>query len=281
MHATLPLTAPHPTSVMHKRPYIFLAVISAPLAVAFSPNPSLRKRFSNPTRFFPSPLGVESGGDRGGEGNFFDDGGSADPSPASLNDSSPEIDEVAFASDFEEHIPRMNSVTLVGRVGNDPEPRYFDDGKVVLNLSLAVKRKIHPLERKVRNIKYGEEGTDWYPLELWGRDAEFASKYVTKGARIGISGSLGMDSWQDRSTGDQRTKHKVLVKHLDILETKAEAGLRKGGVSGGFGGGYESGSQKGKYYQGGAGAGGGSSGELDNDDEDGGPSPAGSGGFFD
>ena len=66
MHATLPLTAPHPTSVMHKRPYIFLAVISAPLAVAFSPNPSLRKRFSNPTRFFPSPLGVESGGDRGG-----------------------------------------------------------------------------------------------------------------------------------------------------------------------------------------------------------------------
>ena len=71
--------------------------------------------------------------------------------------------------------------------------RYFDDGKVVLNLSLACQRKYHPLERKVRNLKYGEEETDWWPLELWGRDAEFVSKYVSKGARIGVTGSLTMD----------------------------------------------------------------------------------------
>ena len=90
------------------------------------------------------------------------------------------IDEIAASSEFEEHIPRVNSVTLTGRVGNDPEPRHFDDGKVVLNLSLACKRKYHPLERRVRNIKYGEEETDWFTLELWGRDAEYASNYVTK-----------------------------------------------------------------------------------------------------
>ena len=76
-----------------------------------------------------------------------------------------------LATPFDEHLPKINTITLVGRVGNAPEPRYFDDGKVVLNLSLAVKRKHHPLERKVREIRSGEEETDWFSLEFWGRDA--------------------------------------------------------------------------------------------------------------
>ena len=91
-----------------------------------------------------------------------------------------------LATPFDEHLPKINTVTLVGRVGNAPEPRYFDDGKVVLNLSLAVKRKYHSLERKVRNIRSGEEETDWFPLEFWGRDAEYVTNYVEKGSRLGI-----------------------------------------------------------------------------------------------
>lgn len=103
-----------------------------------------------------------------------------------------------LATPWDEHLPKINTVTLVGRVGNDPEPRYFDDGKVVLNLSLAVKRKYHPLERKVRNIRSGEEETDWWPLELWGRDAEYVTNYVEKGTRFGVTGSLVMDGWIDK-----------------------------------------------------------------------------------
>mmetsp|Transcript_35556 Transcript_35556/g.106132 ORF Transcript_35556/g.106132 Transcript_35556/m.106132 type:complete len:242 (-) Transcript_35556:77-802(-) len=175
-------------------------------------------------------------------GDFFDE--ISDPSSqtgsASQTTGDPVAEAMAASSPFEDHIPRLNIVTLTGRVGNDPEPRYFDDGKVVLNLSLAVQRKYHPLERKVRNIKYGEEETDWFPLELWGRDAEFASKFVDKGARVGITGSLEMDSWEDRNTGEPRKKHKVLVKHLDILETRAEAEARRGrSRGGGYGGYYE------------------------------------------
>lgn len=104
-------------------------------------------------------------------GNFFDE----------INDLDDDDDEDELPpnleDEFAEYIPKINSVTLVGRVGNDPEPRYFNDNKVVLRLSLAVKRKYHPLERQVRNIKSGEEETDWFNLELWGRDAEYAGTF--------------------------------------------------------------------------------------------------------
>jgi single-strand DNA-binding protein len=83
--------------------------------------------------------------------------------------------------EFGDHVPKLNSVTLVGRIGQQPNPRYFDNGNVVVNVSLAVKRKYHPLERKVRDIKYGDEETDWFPLEIWGRDAEYCAKFVKKG----------------------------------------------------------------------------------------------------
>jgi single-strand DNA-binding protein len=167
---------------------------------------------------------------------------------------------------FDEHLPKINVVTLVGRVGNNPEPKYFDDGKVVLNLSLAVRRKYHPLERKVRGIKSGEEETDWFPLEFWGRDAEYVTSYVEKGARIGITGSLVGSAWVDKRTGEQRRKAKILVRQIDILESRAEAELRKGNKVGGQ---FFSGGDRGR-------------GRYDEDgDDDGGPNPASTGGFFD
>lgn len=70
---------------------------------------------------------------------------------------------------WDEKIARFNTIQLTGRVGNTPEARYFDDGKVVVNLSLASRRKYHGMERKLKNIKMGEEETDWYGLEIWVR----------------------------------------------------------------------------------------------------------------
>jgi single-strand DNA-binding protein len=135
----------------------------------------------------------------------------------------------ATAPEWGNHVPKFSHITLVGRVGNDPDPRYFDNGKVVLNLSLAVRRKYHPLER--RALKIQEDATDWFNLEIWGRDAEYAAKYVTKGARVGVSGSLAIDSWIDRASNEKRSKCTVIVKDLDILESKAEAELRRGSQS--------------------------------------------------
>jgi len=186
--------------------------------------------------------------------------------------------------EFEDHIPQMNIVTLVGRVGATPDPRYFDDGKVVVNVGLAVKRKYHPLERKALNIKYGEEETDWFTLEIWGRDAEYASKFVTKGARVGVTGSLIIDCWIDKATNEERSKPKILVRELDILESRAEAELRQNNSQQRQGGGgytpqTQGGSNYGNNNQGQAFGGGG--GSYDSEGGNGGGSPSGMGGFFD
>lgn len=217
----------------------------------------------------PRLAASEGGGDDffGDErGNFFEEVQKPKPLARERDEDEPPVslEELEMlATPFDEHLPKINTVTLVGRVGNDPEPRYFEDGKVVLNLSLAVKRKYHPLERKVREIRSGEEETDWFPLEFWGRDAEYVTNYVEKGARLGVTGSLAMDGWVDKMSGEQRRKAKILVRHVDILESRAEADLRKSNK-----GGYDGNSAGRKY------------GDNDDDDDDDGPSPAGTGGFF-
>jgi single-strand DNA-binding protein len=203
---------------------------------------------------------------RSSAGDFFDELDDV-PTPDQEGQESneeyrPSKEELAAsAEEWDERIAQFNRVIMVGRVGNDPDPRYFDDGKVVLNLSLAVRRKYHALERKAYNIKSGEEETDWYGLEIWGRDAEYAAKYVKKGARIGVVGSLQLDEWNDRATGEPRSAAKIIVKDLDILETRAEAELRQSNQRGP------------SFYI--------NDDDDDDDDDDDETFSAGSGGFFD
>lgn len=155
-------------------------------------------------------------------------------SPVSWDEDVPESsDELsdedleASMGEWDDRIARFNTVHLTGRVGNDPEPRYLDDGKCVVNLSLATRRKYHSMDRAQKDIKWGEEETDWYGLEIWGQTAEFVTKYVDKGARIGVIGSLQIDDWTDKATGEPRSRPKVIVRELDILETKYEAETRR------------------------------------------------------
>ncbi|NES97342.1 MAG: single-stranded DNA-binding protein [Desertifilum sp. SIO1I2] len=105
----------------------------------------------------------------------------------------------------------LNVVTLVGRVGGDPDVKYFESGSVVCNLTLAVNR---------RTSKSDEP--DWFNLELWGKTAEVAANYVRKGSLIGITGALKFDHWQDRSTGANRSKPVIRVERLDLLGSKRD-----------------------------------------------------------
>jgi single-strand DNA-binding protein len=187
---------------------------------------------------------------------------------------------LAMAGDWDETIPQFNTIHLSGRVGNDPEARTLDDGKVVVNLSLAVTRKLHSQERKAMNVKYGDEETDWYALEVWGQSAEFVRKFVDKGMRVGVIGSLETDTWQDKTTGERRIKPRVLVRDFNILETRAEGEARRrqsGGSGSGTGRSAAGNNNSGRgrsFYKG-------DNSKDDNDDDDyyGGPVSAGSG-FF-
>ena len=135
----------------------------------------------------------------------------------------------AASGPFEEHVPQFNSVTLVGRLGSDPEARYFESGSVVVNIGLAVERKYDPVERQILGIRYGEEETSWFALEIWGKDAEYVANYATKGARVGVTGQIVIDSWINKQSGDLRTKPTIIVDTIDILETRAESQLRRKG----------------------------------------------------
>ncbi|CAM9099894.1 unnamed protein product [Ectocarpus fasciculatus] len=131
----------------------------------------------------------------------------------------------SFSDGFDEGVPRLNMVFLTGYLGQDPQPKYFDSGRVVLNLSLAVKREYHPLERKALGIVHGEEETDWFQLEMWNRDAEYAAKVCKKGGRVGVTGGLSLNSWVDRE-GNDRTTVKILVQNLEVLDSRAEQAMR-------------------------------------------------------
>ncbi|NER21195.1 MAG: single-stranded DNA-binding protein [Symploca sp. SIO1C2] len=106
---------------------------------------------------------------------------------------------------------RLNVVNLVGRVGMDPDVRYFESGTVKCRLTLAVNR-----------FSRNSDQPDWFNLELWGKNAETAANYVRKGKLIGVQGSLKIDRWSDRATGVERTSPVVRVDRFEFLGSKRD-----------------------------------------------------------
>ncbi|MBW4634855.1 MAG: single-stranded DNA-binding protein [Iphinoe sp. HA4291-MV1] len=106
----------------------------------------------------------------------------------------------------------INIVTLIGRVGTDPDMKYFESGSVKCKLTLAVNRR----------TKDGDH-TDWFNLELWGKTAQVAGDYVRKGKQIAVKGSLKFDTWSDRATGANRSTPVIHVDQLQLLGSKRDA----------------------------------------------------------
>ncbi|MBT6842599.1 MAG: single-stranded DNA-binding protein [Candidatus Melainabacteria bacterium] len=104
----------------------------------------------------------------------------------------------------------INHVTLVGRVGKDPELRYFESGSSMASFSLAINR---PTKNKE---------TDWFDIKLWGKQAEIAGEYVRKGSLIAIVGQADWDYWNDKTTGDLVTKPVISGNELRLLGSKAD-----------------------------------------------------------
>lgn len=122
----------------------------------------------------------------------------------------PELQISSFHAVTPLEIPGINVANLVGRVGRDPEVRYFESGSMVANLSIAVNR----------NSRDGEP--DWFNLEIWGKQAQIAADYVRKGSLLGITGSFKVESWTDRATGEERSKPVIRVDRLDLLGSKRD-----------------------------------------------------------
>ncbi len=105
----------------------------------------------------------------------------------------------------------INSVVVVGRVGQDPEVRYFDSGKVKTVLSIATNRW----------TKEGDK-TDWFRVELWDKKAEVAGEYAKKGALVAIDGRLAVNKWKTQS-GEEREYYYIRANDLRLLGKRDNA----------------------------------------------------------
>ena len=103
----------------------------------------------------------------------------------------------------------INHVTLVGHAGADPEVRTTPRGDTVTRLRLATN---HGVQREGVWVQQ----TDWHDIELWGRQAETAARFVRKGSVVGIEGGLRVDSWTDKD-GQRRRKIFVRAARLHLM----------------------------------------------------------------
>ena len=105
----------------------------------------------------------------------------------------------------------INSVTLVGRVGKDPEVRHTQSGQAVANFSLATDESYKNHEgEKVKK-------TEWHNVVAWGKLAEVIQQYVKKGQLVAIIGKLQTRSWDDKQTGAKKYTTEIVAQTLKML----------------------------------------------------------------
>ncbi len=108
----------------------------------------------------------------------------------------------------------FNKVILLGNLTRDPEVRYTPKGSAVCDLGIAVNR--------VYTTEGGEkrEEVTYVDVVLWARLAEIAGEYLKKGRPIFIEGRLQMDTWDDKQTGQKRTRLRVVGETMQLLGSR-------------------------------------------------------------
>lgn len=145
-------------------------------------------------------------------------------------------------------MPNLNKVQLMGNITRDPEVRYTPKGTAVTDISLAINRSFNSDDGERR------EETTFVDITFWGRQAEVIGEYMKKGRPLYVEGRLQLDSWEDKTSGQQRSRLKVVGENFQFL-----GGREEGGGGGGSGGGQSRSAGQASY---GGGGGGGSNDEY-------------------
>ncbi len=123
----------------------------------------------------------------------------------------------------------LNKVMLIGNLTRDPEVRYTPKGTAVAELGIAVNRRYTAENGEKR------EETTFVDVTLWGRTAELAGQYLKKGRSVYIEGRLQLDSWDDKQTGQKRTKLRVVGEEMQFLGgPRTEGGAPEEEYDGGY-----------------------------------------------
>src|SRR5437868_3178620 len=112
----------------------------------------------------------------------------------------------------------FNKVILLGNLTRDPEIRYTPKGSAVCDLGLAVNRQC-----TLDNGEKREEVT-YVDVVLWARLAEIAGEYLKKGRPVFIEGRLQLDTWDDKQSGQKRSKLRVIGETMQLLGSRPSSG---------------------------------------------------------
>jgi single-strand DNA-binding protein len=150
----------------------------------------------------------------------------------------------------------LNKVILIGNLGRDPEVRSTPSGQPVARFTLATNRKWRD--------KGGQrqEKTEWHNIVVWGKQAEIAGQYLTKGKQIYLEGRIETSSWDDRNTGEKKYKTEIICDNFQMLGQRGGDFESSEGRGGGYGASSSSSPQSGPSYD----EGGGGYGEPEEDD---------------
>lgn len=109
----------------------------------------------------------------------------------------------------------FNKIIIVGNLGRDPELRYTPQGTPVCNFSVATNERRRDRAGETQDI------TTWFRVTTWGRQAENASKYLSKGRPVYVEGRLRVEEWTDRD-GRQRYTLEVHATDIQFLGARAD-----------------------------------------------------------
>jgi single-strand DNA-binding protein len=108
----------------------------------------------------------------------------------------------------------LNKVMLLGNLTRDPELRATPKGVSVAQFGLAVNRVYKTEDGETR------EETTFLDLEAWGRQAEAIARYLSKGSTCLVEGRLRLDSWEDKTSGEKRSRLRVVTENVQFLDRR-------------------------------------------------------------
>ena len=108
----------------------------------------------------------------------------------------------------------LNEVRVIGRLTRDPELRVVANGQSVAQLGLATSRKYKGQDGVLR------EETTFVDITCWGKLADAVARYVKKGGLIFVGGRLKFDSWDDKTSGQKRSKLSVVAENVQFLDRR-------------------------------------------------------------
>lgn len=112
----------------------------------------------------------------------------------------------------------LNKVFLIGNLTREPELRVTPKGTSICQFGLAVNRQFKDESGAMR------DETTFLDLEAWGKQGELVGKYLTKGSPCMVEGRLKLDQWDDKQTGQKRSKIKIVVENVQFLSARGAGG---------------------------------------------------------